>query len=115
MSKTQNDPECWTNPAAKRPGPFRFDGHGINDADGQRIAKVSVQSCAGGRKNPEFERLSLLLAAAQDMFEALEFCITVEGATCFARMDTNPEYMKRRLDRITAVAEIAIAKAKGEQ
>lgn len=63
----------------KTPTPFRFDGHGINDAEGQRIAKVSscepyVYTTGQPMRNPEFDELSNLFAAAPDLRDA---CIKV--------------------------------------
>jgi hypothetical protein len=59
------------------PYPFRFDGHGINDANGQRVAKVS--SCEpyvypDGRpeRNKEFDELSKLFAKAPEMRDTLK-------------------------------------------
>jgi hypothetical protein len=55
----------------KTPTPFRFDGHGINDAEGQRVCKVS--SCEpyvypDGRpnRNEEFDELSKMFALAPE-------------------------------------------------
>lgn len=60
------------------PSPFRFDGHGINDAEGQRVAKVS--SCnpydyPEGQvvRNTEFDKLSKMFAAAPELLELAEF------------------------------------------
>lgn len=56
------------------PAPFRFDGHGINDADGRRICQVT--SCEpyldGNRRNPEFDRLSYLFAASPALVHGYE-------------------------------------------
>jgi hypothetical protein len=57
--------------------PFRFDGHGINDANGQRICKVSccepyIYPNGTPVRNPEFDALSNLFAAAPEMLEVLE-------------------------------------------
>jgi len=61
----------------KTPTPFRFDGHGINDADGQRICKVT--SCdpyiyPDGQpiRNAEFDQLSNLFATAPELLNALK-------------------------------------------
>lgn len=58
------------------PTPFRFDGHGINDAMGQRICKVS--SCEPyiypegiPQRNAEFDTLSNMFAAAPEMLASL--------------------------------------------
>ena len=62
--------------AKHTPGPWNFDGHGINH-EGERIAKVSHERCEnhdmGRRLSPRFEADSLLIAAAPDMEEALDF------------------------------------------
>ena len=52
-----------------------------------------------------------LIAAAPDLLSALKECITEEGATCFVRSKSNPEYMDRRLNYISEIARSAIAKA----
>jgi hypothetical protein len=60
----------------KTPTPFGFDGHGINDAEGQRICKVVscgpyLYSDGVAKRNEEFDRLSNLFAAAPEMQAAL--------------------------------------------
>ncbi len=69
-----------TEDTYKAQSPFSFDGHGINDAKGQRLAKMSDCSvlpkhlwttgkpCA--ELNPEFDRVGNLLAAAPDLLAA---------------------------------------------
>jgi hypothetical protein len=52
-----------------------------------------------------------LLELVPELLAALQECITEEGATCFARRDTHPEYMDRRLNYISEIARAAIAKA----
>jgi hypothetical protein len=59
------------------PAPWRFDGHGINDSEGQRICKVSccepyIYDTGQPQRNAEFDRLSNLIAAVNEMREALE-------------------------------------------
>lgn len=61
----------------KTPAPFRFDGHGVNDNEGQRICKV--QSCepynygnGSPERNGEFDALSHLFAASAELYEALD-------------------------------------------
>jgi hypothetical protein len=58
------------------PFPFRFDGHGVNDANGQRIAKV--ESCGpytydsgSPVRNAEFDYLSNLFKAAPLLYDVL--------------------------------------------
>lgn len=59
----------------KTPAPFSFDGHGINDAEGQRIAKVSscdpyTYETGQPKRNAEFDQLSTLFAAAPELLAA---------------------------------------------
>jgi len=71
-----------------RPTPFSFDGHGINDAEGQRLAKVSLARTIdvdrdenhphGIADNPEFLELSRLFKASPallDIAQAINLCI----------------------------------------
>lgn len=76
----------------KTPMPFSFDGHGINDAEGQRICKVSscdpyIHIGVGVKRNPEFDGLSNLFAAAPEMFEALRLVLRDKESGCL-RVDT---------------------------
>lgn len=50
--------------------PFHFDGHGINDANGQRVTKVREDLRMVDRE--EFDVLSNLFAAAPEMQDALQ-------------------------------------------
>ena len=54
--------------------PWRFDGHGINDKDGARIAKVSVvrYTTGGCEINPLFDKYSNLIKEAPTMLKLLE-------------------------------------------
>ena len=54
-----------------------------------------------------------LCLAAQGMLEALEECITNEGANCLAYGADTPT-LRRRLEAISNTARKALAKAKGE-
>ena len=56
------------------PAPWRFDGHGINDANGQRICKVSHERCLLDQRtwNPVFIGDSLLIREAPTMLDVLE-------------------------------------------
>ncbi len=56
-----------------------------------------------------------LYTAAPELLEALEQCVTDDGATCFTHQQTRPDYMVKRLNTITAIAKAAIAKATGGQ
>lgn len=58
------------------PQPFSFDGHGINDAQGQRVCKVSscqpyIYDTGKPERNREFDNLSNLFAASPVLYEAL--------------------------------------------
>jgi hypothetical protein len=57
------------------PKPWRFDGHGINDANGERICKVSnSERCLENQRgfNPKFLADSLLIKEAPTMLDVLE-------------------------------------------
>jgi hypothetical protein len=91
----------------KTPAPFSFDGHGINDAEGQRICKVGscdpyIYPDGIPKRNPEFDGLSNLFAVAPEMFDVLK---RIAETTC----DHGPQEFCPRLE-----AEQIIAKAKGE-
>ena len=67
--------------AKHTPTPFRFDGHGVNDANGRRIAKLtecgSIPQCLDDMSsNPELDRVGNMLAAAPELLEA---CRTAEA------------------------------------
>jgi len=96
--------------------PYSFDGHGINDAEGQRIAKMSecgvvekyIQSGAEGMiLNPEFEQIGNLLAAAPDMLTILK--IWDRGNDPDSDLDWTEQ-----LDRARELTRLAIARAEGE-
>ncbi len=54
-------------------GPFRFDGHGVNDANGRRICKVTcLEPYANNQRQEDFDKLSILLAAAPELAETLD-------------------------------------------
>ena len=61
-----------TQADARTPGPWRFDGHGINGDSGRRLLKCSLaRHDDDGKINPEFDEVSRLAAAAPDLLEAL--------------------------------------------
>ena len=91
------------------PGPYHWDGYGINDANGQRIAKMSdvgvIQAYADdGTKNPEFDRVGMLLAAAPDLLEA-----------CHAIAALSDGQGRRNMIEVAGTARRAIAKANGHK
>jgi hypothetical protein len=52
--------------------PFHFDGHGVNDAEGRRLAKLTQQSAAF--EYAELEHVGELLSRAPEMRDALLEC-----------------------------------------
>ena len=80
------------------PAPWHFDGHGINDAEGSRIATLT-QSL---KFQPESDQLGNTLAAAPDLLAALE---------AIAPYIPDPNTVHGR--KLVCIARAAIAKAKG--
>jgi len=82
------------------PAPFRFDGHGINDANGQRVCKVTncepyIYPDGLPVRNSEFDRLSNLFAAAPDMHLTLKLLYN----------DFGHDYKGPTIDALKAVLE----------
>lgn len=77
------------------PGPWRFDGHGINDANGERICKVtnSERCLENGRDyNPKFLADSLLIKEAPTMLDVLKrIAPALETAVHLMRMYKNED------------------------
>lgn len=90
------------------PGPW-YTGTGIDDSDKvyQNGSGVAVMSGAK-RYQAERDANAKLIAAAPDLLEALEMCITDHGAIGYR--DGSPA-SRRRMDAITELARAAIAKA----
>lgn len=62
------------------PAPWSFDGHGINDTKGQRIAKVVhsdpyIYPRGHPIRNPHFDADSNLIAASPEMLTVLQSCL----------------------------------------
>jgi hypothetical protein len=60
------------------PGPWRFDGHGINSREGERICKVSnSERCLenGRDYNPRFLADSILISRAPELLKTLKFAL----------------------------------------
>ena len=94
-------------PSRHTVGPWSFDGHGINAAGGERIAKVCHKQYGdeGGANLPRFEADSRLIAAAPELLDALAFayslltaqpCIVYDSE--FARIKQAIELTGRKLD-----------------
>ncbi len=95
------------------PGPW---SSGINHQGRRAIiaecrAPIPLAYVGGNGQGQEIERANaLLIAAAPDLLQALEECITNDGAPAW-----NDKMMAfRRLHAISDIARAAIAKAKGE-
>jgi len=88
---------------------WHYDGHGINDEAGNRLLKAQVARLDPETQgiNPDFDRISILAAAAPEMLEALRECVTDPGAHCFTA-DDNREAMYRRLRAINEIARALI-------
>ena len=57
--------------------PFHFDGFGINDANGERIAKVCLDGpyIGGSQRDADYDALSNLMAASARMQEAISIML----------------------------------------
>jgi hypothetical protein len=73
--------------------PWRFDGHGINDRIGTRIAKVSFQPYENGNeRNPLFDKYSNLIKEAPIMLDTLERILpALETAAHLMRLNGSEE------------------------
>lgn len=86
--------------------PLTFENSGLVDCvfrGRERVAEMI---------GPDGESLGKLFAAAPEMLEALDNCITNENATCIVQNDV--AYMIRRFKAINQICRAAIAKATGE-
>jgi len=78
-------------------------------------------TCDNGRRTiaetitAPHEEHARLIAAAPELLEALQECITDAGATCFKNGMNRATLMTRRLMAINDIARAAIAKATGRK
>ncbi len=87
--------------------PYNFDGHGINDANGQRLAKMS--ECGTIPKyledsrtpNPEFERVGNMLAASPKLLTMLKLFKKTDELDWYARVIKTYEAEKTLDVRLT--------------
>ena len=94
------------------PGPWHFDGHGINSDDGARISKCCTKQWdENGKLNPVFEANSILQAAAPEMLEALDRIIRHAENFDFKN---DGSLNDGRVRAIITAASTAIKKALGE-
>jgi hypothetical protein len=95
------------------PKPFKFDGDGINDADGNRIAMVT--SCdpyiEDGIRNSEYDRVSYLFAGAPDQYDELRRTL-VDLVSWQDREDLPPDIAIKILSRMLSI-QITIKKSRG--
>ncbi len=100
---------------AKRP--WKFDGHGINAANGDRIAKVALENYTYQTglpvRNAEFDSISHLLKAAPELLEACEDLIQLwhDWAKDSDQLK-NP--LRRSIEIRVEQAQAAVNRAKGE-
>ena len=103
------------------PGPWEFNGpfSTTGGRNGYFVQSPDIDVCVipFGVLDTEAElsakRDARLIAAAPELLEALQECITDDNAMCIVQNDV--AYMIRRLRSISNVARAAIAKATGEQ
>lgn len=106
-TKTQHTPGPWKVDSGEIYGPSTL-LNGEKYAD--MIARIPVECRDGEIITREDEANARLIAAAPELLETLEQCVTVEGAACFRSIKD----MARRLNAINWIAKEAISKAKGE-
>lgn len=96
----------------QHPAPFRFDGFGVNDANGKRLVKVRPERWTDRQEvDAETKRLSLLFAAAPELEQALQDLINdLEG------LASEFHICQEILDSCWGkAAYAALKKSKGEQ
>ena len=88
------------------PGPWRFDGHGINNVKGKRIAKVCHYKpyiFPDGKpiRNICFDKDSQLIAAAPELLEACKGAIAAlsQNKTFQADIDCAKSYLKYAINK----------------
>jgi hypothetical protein len=62
-----------------------------------------------------YSEIEKLKATNKKLMDALQECITTEGALCFGDMGAHPEWMQRRLYAITDIACAVLAEVTGVQ
>ena len=85
---------------------LHFDGHGLNDETGRRIATFteSFKWMDGGGRNPGCDQLAALLAAAPDLYAACDEVLAIrDGVT-----------PQDQLDHVCRLVRAALRKARGE-
>lgn len=93
------------------PSPWTVDGNVVRGEFGGQVCMASPWI---RQTRKEKDANLKLIALAPVMLDALRECITEPGAACFMRQDTNPDYMKRRLDYISGIARDIIKTANGD-
>lgn len=99
---------------ARTSEPFSFDGHGINAADGGRIAKMSgcgviPKSDENGKWNPEFDRVGNLLASAPELSKRLNEAIDLLiGAEAWLKSSGQPMVAKGLREWVETKGKLAL-------
>ena len=107
------EPPIGGKDSAHTPGPWHYDGHGVNSAEGERIAKVQYQRWADDAAPARFEADSILMAASPELLIAAQTALLhLEGiAGAVSRGESVPLPSAADLAFIGA----AIAKATGDK
>lgn len=95
------------------PGPWSIQADDLDSFTiySEQMNIAEILAIGGEGMSDEGEANARLIAAAPELLEALQECITSEGAACFGDMQDHPERMQRRLYAIADIARAAIAKA----
>lgn len=100
--------------AGYTPGPWKISAKDLREvvnAAGLPVTFCPQHYTSAAATLEEAEANARLIAAAPELLEILEQCITEPGAACFAH--DRKDYMIRRLNAISEMARAAIANAKG--
>lgn len=93
--------------------PFGAPGMFVTVAGPRRTNPIICHVYPGDDEQRSPERLAnaRLIAAAPEMYQALQECLTSEGALCW----TSREYAEKRIRYMDRIARAALAKAEGRE
>jgi hypothetical protein len=79
------------NALKKYPAPWHFDGHGVNDSNGERILKAQVSGpyADDNKRLAEYDEISTLAAAAPEMLEVMR---TLAGAVNLSKLNIRKDF-----------------------